>query len=449
MHFRRRKLAHAVHLPRAMPAPRTAAAERPGEVADAAHPSAQHQAAADLPTAPRGMLKCRMDLQRLKTSNACDEERLRKLELALQEQALRTELMRNEFMRHKPRGEVKAEVRTEPKCESQRYSKSPDIDELRRRRTLVEQESERREQSCSQSRSRSPTYQRCQRGRSPSMSSHPQILRHRLALVEQASKRREQSRSQSRSRSPSYRYRRYRRGRSPSMSPHPQVFELDGDDPHADPTIIKNDMPHDLPKSVAGAKAWLLHGLVIEFPDKSRTGQLLDDAEKQRDINDDDMLKARYADWQNFNPGEYIVAVTGVSSTYTKPFLAFGITLHTNFGRALSFNGSNTRYRGQPFGFTAPRDMQIIDVKFDKGIANAIECYILTPEQMHEADKSRRVRGGTTCMHPQCNRQRRGVAPGVRIRSEAFCCNECEHAFLHHPTLNEPTHSIECKCELR
>ena len=69
--------------------PKRAAAERPAEAADAAQPSAQHQAAADLPTAPREMLKRRMVLRRLQYSIACDEKRGRHLELALLEQALR------------------------------------------------------------------------------------------------------------------------------------------------------------------------------------------------------------------------------------------------------------------------------------------------------------------------------------------------------------------------
>ncbi len=115
---------------------------------------------------------------------------------------------------------------------------------------------------------------------------------------------------------------------------------------------------------VCGASGWVLHGLVLEFADGSRTGAMLANDGSPLAL-DDAAVSARGGKWQPVRDGERIVGISGNHSTMG--YLCGSITLELTSGRRIDFLGENTSVFGERFRHAVPAGEAAADVRFQDG----------------------------------------------------------------------------------
>merc|ERR1719240_651065 len=88
------------------------------------------------------------------------------------------------------------------------------------------------------------------------------------------------------------------------------------------------------------------------------------------DLLGDAGLERRGGQWQNLKPGERILGVSGYNCNMG--YLAYGIELHTNLGRTLTYSSDHSAWRSSQFSWKAPENEEIEEVHFSNGRCTGI-----------------------------------------------------------------------------
>jgi len=130
--------------------------------------------------------------------------------------------------------------------------------------------------------------------------------------------------------------------------------------------------PRNHVKRVAGGHGWALHGLAFELQDGTRLGKFLTNSGSEMDLLGDSGLRDRGSGWKDLQAGERILQVSGYHCK--QGYLAYGISLHTNLGRVITYTSSHQDWKGKPFNYKAPAGQEIEKVNFGYGKCTGIRC---------------------------------------------------------------------------
>eukprot|EP00930_Biecheleria_cincta_P067929 TRINITY_DN548_c1_g2_i1.p1 TRINITY_DN548_c1_g2~~TRINITY_DN548_c1_g2_i1.p1 ORF type:complete len:1108 (+),score=152.38 TRINITY_DN548_c1_g2_i1:117-3440(+) len=116
---------------------------------------------------------------------------------------------------------------------------------------------------------------------------------------------------------------------------------------------------------------YVIHGFIFEFDDGSRVGRFLEDNQEVMDIHDDQNLQKRKLRWQDVEPGDFIVRVSGKHCRMG--YLAGSITFHTHAGRIIEFFGKRHIKFTKDYCFDASPEHFVCNVLFSDGHCTGIE----------------------------------------------------------------------------
>lgn len=110
---------------------------------------------------------------------------------------------------------------------------------------------------------------------------------------------------------------------------------------------------------------YVIHGFVFEFDDGSRAGLFLEDNQEVMDIHDDKALQKRKLRWQEVEPGDFIVKVSGKHCRMG--YLAGSVTFHTHAGHSIEFCGKRQNKFTKDYCFHATQGHFVCNVRFEDG----------------------------------------------------------------------------------
>jgi hypothetical protein len=107
---------------------------------------------------------------------------------------------------------------------------------------------------------------------------------------------------------------------------------------------------------------WALHGLVFEFVDHTRAGYIIGAQGQVLTPLLESTFRLRggeSAPWEDVDPGDYIVEISGFDLSRFQEFLCHSITLKFASGKTINFQPENNEWRGEPFQFRNTSEYQL------------------------------------------------------------------------------------------
>jgi len=124
-----------------------------------------------------------------------------------------------------------------------------------------------------------------------------------------------------------------------------------------------------------------IHGLIFEFSSYSCMKHtefvvIFDDGYKkgivsfdgpERESTDNDLQKNMEKEWQEIEPGDYVVELKGRNLQRKSTFLCYELTMILAFGREISFSAKHEAWKGEKFSFKIPQPGLMVGIDFFQG----------------------------------------------------------------------------------